>query len=181
MITIIIGLGNPGKEFAHTRHNSGFLALDALAASLTKDTEASWHTDKKVYAELLEVKRNKDTLILVKPQTMMNASGKAAAALAKKYKTKSARIVVIHDDIDIPLGKFKISFGKHSAGHKGVESIIRALKTKDFWRLRIGIHPKTKKKVDAMKLILAKFTPGEQRILAGVLKDAVAALEALKN
>ncbi|MDP3794367.1 MAG: aminoacyl-tRNA hydrolase [bacterium] len=172
MTKLIIGLGNPGDEYAHTRHNTGFMALDAIAAPLKR----SWSLDEHCLAEIIEeTARGKDKFILAKPQTMMNRSGKAAGALARKFKAKPEAVVVVHDDIDLPLGKSKLSFGKRSAGHKGVESVIGALKTKDFWRLRIGIHPAgAKKKVDAMKIILAKFTPAEERVLKKVVKEALA-------
>lgn len=167
MTTLIIGLGNTGEEYARTRHNTGFMVVDALA----KREQAAWTLEKKLFSEILNIRRGKDRIILAKPQTLMNGSGKAAGALVKQYAPK--HIVVAHDDIDIPLGNLKFSFGKRSAGHKGVESIIRTLKTKEFWRLRIGIHPpKAKRKADAMKLILGTFTAAEERLLARAIYNA---------
>ena len=116
-------------------------------------------------------------MILAKPQTFMNKSGVAVAALAKFYKIKPKDIWIIHDDIDILWESFKISFGRSSGGHKGVESIIGALKTKDFWRIRIGIQPTLKKHTPAEKIILKKFTPAELKILGNTIKKAVSQLE----
>jgi PTH1 family peptidyl-tRNA hydrolase len=174
MTTLIIGLGNHGEEFAHTRHNAGFMLVDALA----KREHTPWLIEKKLFSEVSEIAHGKERIVLAKPHTLMNRSGHAARALIKHYKP--AEIAVMHDDIDIALGALKFSFGKRSAGHKGVESVIRALKTKDFWRLRLGIHPpKAKKKVDAMKLILGKFTRAEERRLVRVIREGIEKLGAL--
>ena len=145
-IKLIVGLGNPGKEYENTRHNMGFLFVDALAKKL-------------------ETK-----FIVAKPQTFINNSGTAVLALAKKEKIKPENILIVHDDIDILWGNFKFSFGRSSAGHKGVESIIKALKTKNFWRLRIGIQPTLKKHTSADKIILKKFTPTELKTLNQTIK-----------
>ena len=157
----IVGLGNPGKEYERTRHNVGFLFIDILESNLK---------NKKI--------------ILAKTQTFMNKSGTAVLALIKSHKIKPENVLVVHDDIDISWGKFKFSFGRSSAGHKGVESIIKTLKTKNFWRLRIGIHPiqNTKYKIQntkikADKIILKKFTPTELNVLNKTIKKAVSELE----
>lgn len=149
-IKLIIGLGNPGKEYERTRHNVGFLFIDILENSLK---------NKKI--------------ILAKTQTFMNKSGAAVLALSKFHKVKPENILVVHDDIDILWSNFKFSFGRSSAGHKGVESVIKSLKTKNFWRLRIGIQPTVKKHTKADKLILKKFTPAELKILNKTTKNAV--------
>lgn len=169
-IKLIIGLGNPGKEYERTRHNTGFLFIDILENNLK---------NKKI--------------ILAKSRSFINESGKAVAALIKFYKLKPENVLVVHDDIDIFWGKFKFSFGRSSAGHKGVDSIIKALKTKNFWRLRIGIQPiirsldKTqgrqdrnksiKKHVKADKIILKKFTSKESGELNKTIKNAISELE----
>ena len=125
-IKLIIGIGNPGKKYERTRHNAGFLFIDEL--------------------ERLKIK-----ITLAKSQSFMNESGRAVVDLIKFYhptgdlpkgdKIKPENILIVHDDIDILWGNYKFSFGRSSAGHKGVESIIKSLKTKNFWRLRIGIQP----------------------------------------
>ena len=149
-IKLIIGLGNPGKEYERTRHNAGFLFIDTLENILK---------NKKI--------------VLAKSQSFMNESGKSIASLIKFYKIKPENVLIVHDDIDILWGKFKFSYGRSSAGHKGVESIIKSLKTKNFWRLRIGIQPSLKKHISADKIILKKFTPGEIKELYETIKKAI--------
>lgn len=167
---LIIGLGNPGEDYENTRHNIGFIFVNALAKHFgAPDFEAN----KKTLSEVAKVK----TLILAKPQTFMNKSGLAVLTLAKFYKVKPKDIWVIHDDIDILWGEFKTSFGRSSAGHKGVESIIKNLKTKDFWRIRIGIQPTVKKHTKADKIILKKFTLQEIKTLNQTIKGAFTMLE----
>ena len=147
MITIIIGLGNPGKKFEGTRHNVGFMAIDLFAE---KNTFSEFKLQKKSNALISERIVNSEKIILAKPQTFMNDSGKAV----KELKTKD--IIVVHDDIDLSLGKIRISKKRGSAGHKGVDSIIKELKTNDFWRIRIGIQQK-KKPENVEKFVLQKF------------------------
>ena len=105
----------------------------------------------------------------------MNKAGQAVAPLAKFYKIKPANIFIVHDDTDLKLGQTKLSFGKHSAGHKGVESIIKSLKTRDFWRLRIGVAGK--KDIPAEKIILKKFTPEDAKLIKKVSKKTLEALD----
>lgn len=153
-IKLIVGLGNPGKEYERTRHNAGFLFIDALAKQIPEVG-----------------------LRVAKSQNFMNESGKAVAALMKQYKIKPENVLIVHDDIDILWGDFKFSFGRSSAGHKGVESIIKTLKTKNFWRLRIGIQPRQKTKIKADKIILKKFTSKELGELNKTIKNAISELE----
>ena len=165
----IIGLGNPGKEYTGTRHNVG----RDLALRIGTYFELSDFEENKKYLGLLakgEIEKEKVTILL--PDTFMNKSGKAIAALAPKAKG----LIVLQDDTDIPLGSVKIAFGRNSGGHKGIESIMRALKTKDFWRIRIGVQKK--KRVDAMDLVLKKFSPEEQKIIKKIEKRILAMFEA---
>ena len=124
-----------------------------------------------------EAKINREKIAVLLPDTMMNKSGAAAAPAGRFFKIKPKDIFVIHDDADIPLGSAKLSFAKNSAGHKGVESIIRALKTKEFWRLRIGIAGR--RDIPAEKLVLKKFTPEETRVIKKITKKALEALRAI--
>lgn len=192
-IKLIIGLGNPGKEYERTKHNAGFLFIDELARHLnTGELEFK----KKLFSEIAEsefsifnsttrrrssgnriIENSELKIIIAKPQTFINKSGMAAESLAKYFKIKPENILVVHDDIDILWSNFKFSFGRSSAGHKGVESIIKALKTKNFWRLRIGIQPTLKKHTPADKIILKKFTPAELKILNQTIKKAVSELD----
>ncbi len=165
---LIIGLGNPGKEYENTRHNTGFLFVDALAEKLNAP---EFVYDKKLKAEI-----SKSKILIARPQTFINKSGDAVLALSKCYKIKPENILIVHDDIDILWGNYKFSFGRSSAGHKGVESIIKTLKTKNFWRLRIGIQPTLKKHTSADKIILKKFTPAELRTLNQTIKKLIPTL-----
>ena len=136
---LIVGLGNPGKEYENTPHNAGFLVVDQLLKIWKLEAESN----KYVKSEIAEGKISGKKIILAKPQTFMNKSGEAVLALTKSYKLKAiSSLWVIHDDVDLELGKIKIVKNRGSAGHKGVEDIIKKLKTKDFVRFRIGIRPK---------------------------------------
>lgn len=136
---LIVGLGNPGEKYARTRHNVGFMVVDELARKFTI-YNVKFTIDKKANAEILKTKYKDEDLILVKPLTMMNASGMAVSKLLRYYDIKKLDdLWVIHDDLDLPLGKVKIVKGHGSAGHHGIESIIKELKTEDFVRFRIGI------------------------------------------
>lgn len=118
-----------------------------------------------------EGKLKKTAVTILLPETFMNKSGKTIGAL----KIQPKKLLLIHDDSDLRLGKLKFSFGKNSAGHKGVESVMRTLKTKDFWRLRVGIQKQ--KRVEATSLVLMKFTPQEKSVFTKVLKRAALAIE----
>lgn len=165
---LVVGLGNPGKQYERTRHNVG---REILLEWQKKNDSADFAYDKKLNALISKHKK----AVLLLPETMMNKSGSAVSAAARFYKIKPQNVLVMHDDADIELGHAKLSFGKHSAGHKGAESVKRALGTWDFWRLRIGIQKK--KRVDAMKLVLQKFAPEEARLVKKISKKTVDALE----
>lgn len=146
--------------------------------------ETEWKEDKKLKAETLKTKIGKNTAVLVKPNTFMNKSGNAIGPIVKSKKAAET-LVVVHDDLDIPFGKMKISFNKSAGGHRGVQSIIKAVKTEAFIRMRIGISPTTAsgkmKKPQGEKevemLILGKFKPGEQDGLKKIMKRAAEGLE----
>ena len=152
---LIVGLGNPGQKYKKTRHNVGHQVIDKFP------------------------KRKR--VILFKPSVFMNQSGKAVKRLITNSQLPITNLWIIHDDIDIPLGKFKIQKGRGSAGHKGVESIIRELKTKDFWRVRIGICPEAGKPKNVEKFVLQKFTKEEEKILKEVIKEAIQKINELKS
>jgi PTH1 family peptidyl-tRNA hydrolase len=130
---LIIGLGNPGRKYKKTRHNLGFKVVEKLAREMTN---GQWLMVDKFRSLII---KHKSSIILAKPQTMMNNSGVAVAKLANFYHLKPAEIWIIHDDLDLSLGKIKIVQGRGSAGHKGVTSIIKELETNDFVRFRLGI------------------------------------------
>lgn len=155
----LVGLGNPGKEYEMTRHNTGRIVL------------ANFDGGKKIR--------------VIFPDTFMNKSGLALKPIIKSKKM-AERLIVVHDDIDLPLARFKISFSSGSGGHKGVESVIRAVKTKDFIRIRVGTSPATSKgkvkKPEPKKIIahlMGKFKPKELILLKKVSKKIISAIETI--
>lgn len=130
----IVGLGNPGEEYAKTRHNAGRLAVQ----NFLKNNNVEMAYEKKSNSLRGAGKLGKANFEIIFPETFMNNSGKSVAYFIKSKKS-ATEMVIVHDDVDLPLGKIKLSFGRGSGGHKGVESIIRALKTNEFLRVRIGV------------------------------------------
>jgi len=163
---IIIGLGNPGEQYQNTRHNVGFWAIDEFAK---KNDFGGFKMEKKFEAEISK----KGKVFLAKPQTFMNNSGKTAKKL--KAINKTATFVILHDDVDLPVGKIKIAKERGSAGHKGVESVIKAIGNKGLIRVRIGIG--AKKNADAAKIVLKNFSPEEQKTINKTLKIVASALD----
>src|SRR4030042_1337764 len=163
---LIVCLGNPGKKYEKTWHNAGFLAINTFSE---KNNFPKFKLSKKFKAELSEGFLNEDKIILAKPQTFMNNSGVSIKLLIRNWKIKLDSLIVIHDDIDLPLGKIKVAKGKGSAGHKGVESTIKELKNKDFVRIRIGIQPKAGKPKNPEKFVLQKLNK-EENILEEVFQ-----------
>jgi len=164
---LIIGLGNPGEEYKKTRHNAGFLVLDKLVLSSKYQVLS---TQSKFNAEISNGTIDDEKIILAKPQTFMNNSGQAVKAIVDYYKIKPEDIIVIHDDLDIPLGEYKISKNKNSGGHKGVQSIIDYLGTKDFVRIRIGIMIENKK-TPTEKFVLERFSEDEMGVVKRVIGE----------
>jgi PTH1 family peptidyl-tRNA hydrolase len=175
---IIVGLGNPRKKFEKTRHNLGFMVLDRFAE---KNKFPKFKIKKEFLAIVSEKKIGEEKIILVKPQTFMNNSGIAINRILKKLRTSNvehltSNLWVIHDDLDIPFGKIKISFGRGSAGHKGVQSIIDELKTKNFFRFRVGIKPK-QNYISIENFVLGKFDKNERKILKEIIEMVCRAIE----
>ncbi len=163
---IIIGLGNPEEKFKDTRHNIGFEVLDKIKG---ENDFPDFAFSKKFNAQISKGILNQEKTILAKPQTFMNSSGKSAKALTQYYK--KAKLIIVHDDIDILLGKVKFSKDSGSAGHRGVESIIDNLGTKDFMRLRIGIVPIKGKPKETEKFVLKKFTKKEKETIQKIIEE----------
>jgi len=177
MALVVVGLGNPGKEYEKTRHNAGRLAVELIG----KDFE--FMPNKTAHALVAKGDVGGASVTLVLPETMMNLSGKAVAAFIKTPKA-AKNLLVIHDDLDLPLGTIKMVVGRGSGGHKGVESVMRAVKSKDFARIRIGISAVGKKnqakKVSGDKVIthvIGKWRPAEEAVLKKSLKKAAEAAE----
>ncbi|HXV27275.1 MAG TPA: aminoacyl-tRNA hydrolase [Candidatus Paceibacterota bacterium] len=186
---LIIGIGNPDEEYLATRHNVGWQFLDWL---IKKHKGADFTDEKKIFAQAAKCEVDGIKTWLVKPQTYVNKSGQTAAAAKRWAKAKNEDVVVVQDDLDIPFGNCKLSFEKNSGGHRGVESIMSALKTKKFWRVRIGLGSRALDKARAQSdkkrdewvrdYVLKKFTPKEQETLKAVFKDCeIRLVHALKS
>jgi len=188
---LIVGLGNPGPKYQNTRHNLGFMVLDKLAKKLTPAGKTNWRFEQKSNSLILPVNSE---LVLAKPQTFMNASGFAVKNLITNYPiTNYSSLWLVHDDVDLPLGKLKIRFGGGSAGHHGVESIIQQLGTDEFWRIRVGIgkpiqnskfppNRRVQNSKSVEEYVLEEFGENELGELKNMLKKAVEAIKlALKN
>ena len=139
MSYIIVGLGNPGEEYKNTRHNTGRIILEQIRK---KNDCNEWEKDKKTNSLVSKGSIGKEKVLLVEPEGFMNKSGSSLKTLITSVK-KANSLIVIYDDLDLPIGTMKISFNKSSGGHRGVESIIKAIKTQEFIRFRIGISPAT--------------------------------------
>ena len=159
---LIVGLGNPGIKYKKTRHNLGFRVIGELAEKF----------QSAFNAEISEKRIKNQKIILVKPQTFMNNSGMAVKSIMDYYKIPVEDVIIIHDDIDLPLGEIKIQQGRSSAGHKGVQSVIDNLGSKDFIRIRIGIKPTQTENIDTEKFVLQKFTSKEEKIIKKTIKKA---------
>ena len=150
---LLVGLGNPGKEYVSNRHNLGHLFVDYLRK-----------------------RKRKDALKSVKTTVFMNQSGEEVQKLLNKFRLSPSQLLVAHDDMDLPLGEVKLQFGRGSAGHRGVESILSSLGTKDFWRLRLGIG-KPPEEIEGEEFVLADFTKEEARSLEKVFSKSLELLE----
>lgn len=170
---LIIGLGNPEEEYKGTRHNVGRQVVEKIARQI----DAEFKLDKKSNAEVAKGKLNGRPVILAKPQGFVNNSGVVVKKLIQNTRYKIQDTVIIHDDLDIKFGNFKFSFGKNSGGHRGVESIIKVLKTNQFWRLKIGTAngklAAARRTDKVANFVLSKFTPAEQEELKKVIKHAL--------
>lgn len=171
---IIIGLGNPGKQYKNTWHNLGFESLDN-----TKELFScpDFKTDKKLEADISTGQFNNEKIILAKPQTFMNESGRSVSKIIQYYKADTADIIVIHDDVDLPTGKIKISLDSSAGGHNGVKSIITYLKTKKIWRIRIGAKTKKFPKIDTADYVLGKINLLQKSTIKQAIKKSTQAVE----
>lgn len=184
MNTLILGLGNPGAEYEKTRHNIGRLAVEAFAKYLGVD---DWGADSKAQSYIAGAKIGKTPTTLALPETFMNKSGLAAAYLLKTKKVKPENVVVVYDDMDLPAGTIKIAFDRGSGGHRGVESIVKHLKTKAFVRVRIGVSPTTPSgklrkpsgEDKVVRFLLSKMKEADEKLFKKVFKTTNEALETI--
>lgn len=187
---LIVGLGNPGEKFIGTRHNLGFVVINEYAR---KHNLADFQLEKKFKAEIIKVSNaalspDNPEFILARPQTFMNLSGLAAAAIANFYKIASEDIIIIHDELDLPLGKIKVRLGGAGAGHHGVESIIDRLGSDKFVRIRLGIGNKhtqlgehKQASFSAEHFVVEPFTEHEVSDVKRLQKKGLQALEIILN
>lgn len=170
---LVVGLGNPGKEYAETRHNFGFLALD----SLSREMDVAFRYYSSLEAEVGVGEFLSQSLVLAKPLTYMNLSGHAVAAVVKFFQLEDPQqVIVIHDDLDIPLGRMKIKSGGGAGGHKGVLSVIESLGTSDFLRIRLGIGLE-KRTLDVVDYVLTPFAIENQDVVQHALDEASKAVQ----
>lgn len=170
---LIVGLGNPGQEYSATRHNVGFMVVDALAAAWKA---ADWR--HKHNALVAEYRTADETILLVKPQTYMNLSGTAVGELARWYKLTPEDVIVVYDDMDLPTGKLRLRMKGGTGGHRGMESLLVHLGQDTFPRVRVGIGrpPAGWQVVD---YVLSRFTAEEQPLLEDAIARSTAAIECI--
>lgn len=157
----IIGLGNPGEKYKENRHNAGYMFIDYFLQN--QNDKAKFKSNKYTQSEEIKITLKNQTFLLVKPLTFMNLSGQAVKKLTKIYGLKSSDFIIVHDDLDIPLGKFKIQKGIGPKLHNGLESIENSLGTKNFWRVRIGVDNRSVW-MNGETYVLRNFTPEEKEI-----------------
>ncbi len=166
---LIVGLGNPGQAYARTRHNLGFRVVDRLAEKL--GTTWMWH---EAHALVGMARMDELSLLLAKPQTYMNLSGRAVGELVRRYEIPLEGLLVVLDDLDLPLGTIRIRRKGSAGGHRGLSSVIEALSSVEFPRLRLGIRPNASI-ADTVAFVLSPFEPEEEPIVEEMIERAVAA------
>jgi len=173
-VKLIIGLGNPGIEYQFTPHNLGFLAIDRIAGNLRVDVR-----NRQCRALTARALIADQSVLLAKPETFMNLSGVSVRELVEEYEAKpESDLIVIQDELDFPLGTLRIHTRRSSAGHNGIESIIGALGTQDFLRIRIGVAPE-RKVSDGQSYLLAPMKKKELEVVDGILDSAEEAVKVI--
>jgi PTH1 family peptidyl-tRNA hydrolase len=173
-VKLIVGLGNPGIEYQFTPHNLGFLVVDRIASERGVEIR-----NRQCRALTARIQVGDEPVLLAKPETYMNLSGVSVRELVAEYETKpEADLIVIQDELDFPLGTLRIHARRSSAGHNGIESIIGALGTEDFLRIRIGVAPERRVE-DGERYLLAPFRKAELAVVDGMLDTAAGAVMAI--
>jgi PTH1 family peptidyl-tRNA hydrolase len=163
---LVVGLGNIGKEYDGTRHNAGFMCVDAFVAS----KNGEWSAQKARQALVADLRDGQTRILVCKPTTFMNNSGEAVQALQHFYKIQNADILVVHDELDIDFGSLRIRKGGSSAGNNGIKSLITHI-GEDFMRIRVGVGPKKPEQMDAADFVLQKFSKDEQAELKTMTQE----------
>jgi PTH1 family peptidyl-tRNA hydrolase len=164
---LIVGLGNPGRAYTNNRHNIGFICLNHFAR-----THAVKFDRKQGRARIGMGRVAENEVVLAKPQTYVNLSGKSVSQLVKRFKISLDDLVIIHDDLDLPLGKIRLSYSSSSGGHKGIDSIIKELGSQNFTRIRVGIGRPDKAEISEDEIIayvLSDFTPEQKQAIIPVI------------
>lgn len=164
---LIVGIGNPEKKYEKTRHNVGFLAVEEAGKTYT----TNWKIKTDLFAEIAEVHTEEQKLILAKPQTYMNLSGKSVAALMHRYHIEPQHLIVIADDVDLPVGTIRTRTEGSAGGHNGLKSIITSIGTQQFTRVKIGVgaHPAN---IPLEKWVLSPFPKQEAILVPSIIKKA---------
>jgi PTH1 family peptidyl-tRNA hydrolase len=171
---LVVGLGNPGPQYAKTRHNVGFMVADLLAGRMG----AAFKVHKKSGAEIVTGRLGHRPVVLAKPRTYMNESGRQVGPLAKFYSVSPADLIVIHDELDIDFGQIRLKLGGGEGGHNGLRSVVNGLGTKDFQRVRIGIGRPPGRK-DPAAFVLENFSAAERPEVPTLCEMAADACELL--
>ena len=170
---LLVGLGNPGKEYDLTRHNVGFFCLDEFISKT--DEMEDWQQKKNLKCLLSSGRLGENRVIAIKPTTFMNLSGEAVQAVMSFYKASLDHVVVIHDELDIDFDQIRLRVGGSSAGHNGIKSITQQI-SEDYGRIRIGVGPKTPARIKSEDFVLQKFSTTEQDQLANLSREVNAIL-----
>jgi PTH1 family peptidyl-tRNA hydrolase len=180
-LQLLVGLGNPGPRYQATRHNVGFAVLEALAAAAGQ----SFRSQSKLHGQLAEVGQGADRLRLLMPQTFMNDSGRAVRATLDWFGLRADQLLVIVDDMDLPLGRLRLRASGSAGGHNGLRSIIQHLGTQEFARLRIGIGAPAgdpqERKSRTVGHVLGPFSSGERKILEQVLAEVICGVARIRS
>lgn len=172
-LTLVVGLGNVGREYDGTRHNVGFHCVDTFVKS--QQSMSDWIEKKDLKCLLSKGQLGDTHVIAIKPTTFMNLSGQAVQAASSFYKIPLENIVVIHDELDIPFGQIRLRVGGSAAGHNGIKSVSSAI-GEDYGRVRIGVGPKRPPEIDSADFVLQKFTGEEQEQLDNLAHETTAIL-----
>jgi PTH1 family peptidyl-tRNA hydrolase len=169
---LIVGLGNPGADYARTRHNAGFILVERLA----EQWKSGWTNERRFFCRLARAEHGGRKVLLCEPQTFMNLSGEAVGALVKYYQLSLAKVLIVVDDADLPLGEIRLRPGGGSGGHHGLESVAQHLGSRDYARLRVGIGRKDEAR-QIIGHVLGKFADDERAVLEKVLERAAGQIE----